>query len=106
MGRVGGRPDGPDSLEGSRSLGTEPDVPDFLLILCAFSKSWWVQDRAAQGSAGPPRPDTPDGSLPPCRFVTLQGRSICMNPEDTRVKKAMKHFRKNMKPGDPSPRKS
>ncbi|XP_036897594.1 C-C motif chemokine 17 [Sturnira hondurensis] len=39
-------------------------------------------------------------------FVTRQGRYICMNPEDTKVKKAMKHLRKIMKSGDPSTQKS
>ncbi|XP_045675097.1 C-C motif chemokine 17 [Phyllostomus hastatus] len=27
-------------------------------------------------------------------FVTLQGKSICMNPNETRVKKAVKHLRR------------
>lgn len=108
MGEVGRRPYGPDSLEGSRSLRTEPDVPDCLLILCDFSKSWWAQDEAAQGSAGLSHPDAPNCLLPLCRFVTVQGRSICTNPEEARVKKtikAIKHLRKITKSQDPSTQK-
>ncbi|XP_036997502.2 C-C motif chemokine 17 [Artibeus jamaicensis] len=39
-------------------------------------------------------------------FVTLQGRYICTNPEDIRVKKAIKHLRKHMRSSDPSTQKS
>ncbi|XP_024407261.1 C-C motif chemokine 17 [Desmodus rotundus] len=41
-------------------------------------------------------------------FVTVQGRSICTNPEEARVKKtikAIKHLRKITKSQDPSTQK-
>lgn len=31
--------------------------------------------------------------LPLCRFVTVQGKNICSDPKDKRVKKALRNLR-------------
>lgn len=51
---------------------------------------------------GPPAL-TPLMALPFCRFVTVHGKSICSDPKDMRVKKAVRYLRDPTRPKALSP---
>lgn len=84
------------------SLRTEPEVPDLPPMPCVTAAtscpSWSLGILVSTGwgrsrdSGGPSPSATPGNVLLLCSFVTVQNKAICSDPNDKKVKKALKYL--------------